>query len=239
MRLRSLQYSMSEPTQEAKPGVSATFGEFLGEIMKLPMKMGSMTPAQGVYVLDFLRAHPEIKHVLETGFHVGLGTAFMLDARPDISVTSFDIFWFDYTRKAKLLLDIAYPGRNLLLAGNSINSLPTFFARFPCYKPDMVFIDGGHERPVPLLDLHYILSAITPGTWVMVDDYCEAHGQGGVNEAVDAFIADGVLEQVVAYRSDDRGWIMSRRSMKPVKPLALAEDAAELDKLRRDVVSHY
>lgn len=219
--------------------ISPTFGKLLDEIIKLPMKMGSMTAAQGAYVIDFLRTHPEIKEVLETGFYVGIGTGFMLDARPDISVTSFDIFWFDYTRKAKLLLDIAYPGRNLLLAGNSISSLPTFFARFPCYKPDMVFIDGGHERPVPLLDLHYILSAITPGTWVMIDDYCEAHGQGGVNEAVDKFITDGVLEQVQVYRAEDRGWIMSRRSMKPVKPLPLAEDAAELDKLRQDVISHY
>ncbi len=219
--------------------VSDTFVHFMNEIAKLPVKMGSMTAPQGAYLMDFLRSHPEIKHVLETGFHIGMGTSFILDSRPDISVTSFDIFWFDYTRKAKLLLDIAYPGRNLLLAGNSISSLPTFFARFPCYKPDMVFIDGGHERPVPLLDLHYILSAITPGTWVMVDDYCEAHGEGGVNEAVDKFIADGVLEQVQVYRAADRGWIMSRRSMKPVVPLPLATDEAELDKLRRDVVSHY
>jgi predicted O-methyltransferase YrrM len=219
--------------------VSDNFVHFMNEITQLPIKMGSMTPQQGAYLMDFLRSHPEIKHVLETGFHIGMGTSFILESRPDISVTSFDIFWFDYTRKAKLLLDIAFPGRNLLLAGNSISSLPTFFARFPCYKPDMVFIDGGHERPVPLLDLHYILSAITPGTWVMVDDYCEAHGEGGVNEAVDKFIADGVLEQVQAYRAADRGWIMSRRSMKHVVPLPLATDEAELDKLRRDVISHY
>lgn len=219
--------------------VSPQMNEFINAVTQLPMKMGSMTPPQAKYVQDFLHEHTEIKQVLETGFHAGIGTAFMLDARPDISVTSFDIFWFDYTRKAKLLLDIAFPGRNLLLAGNSISSLPTFFARFPCYKPDMVFIDGGHERPIPLLDLHYILSAITPGTWVMVDDYCKAHGEGGVNEAVDKFIADGVLEQVVAYSADDRGWIMSRRSMKPVQPLPLASDQTELDKLRRDVVSHY
>ena len=231
---------MSVPTSDASGFyISDTFGNFLDEVTKLPIKMGSMTAPQGAYLMDFLRAHPEIKQVLETGFHVGIGTGFMLDARSDISVTSFDIFWFDYTRKAKLLLDIAFPGRNLLIAGNSISSLPTFFASFPYYKPDMVFIDGGHERPVPLLDLHYILSSITSGTWVMVDDYCEAHGQGGVNEAVDKFIADGVLEQVQTYRADDRGWIMSRRSMKPVVPLPLATDDAELDKLRRDVISHY
>ncbi len=230
---------MTEVQQTEKIIVSQKFNDFIGAITKLPIKMGSMTAPQAAYLMNFLREHTEIKQVLETGFHVGLGTAFMLESRHDISVTSFDIFWFDYTRKAKLLLDISYPGRNLLLAGNSISSLPTFFARFPCYKPDMVFIDGGHERPVPLLDLHYILSAITPGTWVMVDDYCEAHGEGGVNEAVDKFIADGLLEQVQVYRAADRGWIMSRRSMKPVVPLPLATDEAELDKLRRDVVSHY
>jgi hypothetical protein len=161
-----------------------------------------------------------------------------MEARDDIFVTSFDIFWFDYTRKAKLLLDIEYPGRNLLLAGNSVVSLPTFFKQFPLYKPDMVFIDGGHERPVPFLDIHYILQSIPENTWIIIDDYCESHGMQGVIEAVNVFIQNGCITNVEFYRDDDRGWIVGTRSSVSVPESSLT-NPEELNKVIRDIESHY
>ena len=228
---------MSVPTSDASGFyISDTFGNFLDEVTKLPIKMGSMTAPQGAYLMDFLRAHPEIKQVLETGFHVGIGTGFMLDARSDISVTSFDIFWFDYTRKAKLFLDIAYPGRNTLIAGNSVNTLPTFFTQVP-FMPDFVFIDGGHERPVPYIDLYYILNHVKPETPIMIDDYCLEHGQHGVIEAVNRFIELGILSEVQVYKAEDRGWIFGKRSALPMPPCDLSSES--IAKVLRDTESHY
>lgn len=162
----------------------------------------------------------------------------MMTARDDISVTSFDIFWFDYTRRAKLLLDIYFPTRNLLVAGNSVCSLQTFFKRFPAYQPDLVFIDGGHERPIPFLDIYFILQHIKEGTWIIVDDYCEEHGAGGVIEAVDEFVKEGYIKNVSIYKAQDRGWIVGTRSS---IPMAHSDKTSktELDNVYKDVESHY
>jgi predicted O-methyltransferase YrrM len=214
------------------------YNNFVSEIQKLPIRMGSVTRTQQLFILDFLRENPNIKEVLETGFHVGLSAATMMLARDDIYVTSFDIFWFDYTRRAKLLLDIYYPTRNMLIAGNSVCSLQTFFARFPTYKPDLVFIDGGHERPIPFLDMYFILKNIPFDTWVIIDDYCETHGSGGVIEAVDEFVNEGYIEKVKVYKADDRGWLVGKRSNIPVKP-SKNTSPEELEKVYKDIESHY
>jgi hypothetical protein len=199
---------------------------FIDSIKTIPVKVGSITPPQQQFLRYFLSSHPEIKSILETGFHVGLSAAVMLSAREDIFVTSFDIFWFDYTRRSKLLLDIAFPNRNLLIAGNSATSLPTFLTQHPAYSADMVFIDGGHERPIPFIDLYNILTRTKEGTWIVIDDYCPAHGGQGVIEAVDKFIKDGALVDVQFYAAQDRGWAVGRRSAAPIPPSELVEPAA-------------
>lgn len=215
-----------------------SFQEFYTNIQTLPIRVGSINQAQQQFIQKFLTETPDVKNVLETGFHVGLSAATMLCVRDDIIVTSFDIFWFDYTRRAKLFLDIAFPGRNTLIAGNSINTLPTFFNTFPTYSPDFVFIDGGHERPIPYIDLWYILNHVRSGTWIMIDDYCDEHGSQGVIEAVNAMISSGVISEVTAYKSYDRGWIFGRRSSVKLPETELTTKE-NIDKLLRDTESHY
>jgi predicted O-methyltransferase YrrM len=210
---------------------------FLQDVFKLPIKVGSITQKQANHLRFFLTAHPEIKTVLETGFHIGLSSAVMMDTSPTVELTSFDIFWFDYTSKAKMLLDRSFPDRHMLIAGNSASSLKTFFSRNPSYSPDFVFIDGGHERPIPYLDLHIILSHCRPGTWVMIDDYCKAHGEGGVIEAVNYFIKTNVLEGIQVFEDGDRGWVLGKRSAVEMPASLITEE--ERIKQLSDVVSHY
>ena len=211
-----------------------SFSEFFSKIQLLPIRVGSISPDQQGFLRKFIVDHPEIHTVLETGFHIGLSAATFLDVRSDINVISFDIFWFDYTRRAKLLLDIAYPGRNLLIAGNSVVSLPTWFA-LTNQKPDLVFIDGGHERPVPAIDLYHILRDLPSGTWVIIDDYCQEHGTHGVIEAVNECIKKGELVNAKAYKAEDRGWVVAQRSDVPVVPLP----EMNIDTVMRDIESHY
>ncbi len=218
--------------------MSKEYLEFEMNIAKLPIRVGSINYSQQGFLLDYLKTNTHIKTVLETGFHVGLSAAVMMEARPDIRVVSSDIFWFDYTRKAKLFLDIAYPGRNTLVAGNSVNTLPTLFTQVP-FMPDFVFIDGGHERPVPYIDLYYILNHIKPGTPIMIDDYCLEHGQHGVIEAVNRFIQLGVLSEVQVYKAEDRGWVFGKRSELPMPPSDVDLSSESIDKVLRDTESHY
>jgi predicted O-methyltransferase YrrM len=210
--------------------------KFLHEIGQLPIKVGSINVGQRLFLMAFLQSHPEIHTVLETGFHTGISAATFLEARPDIEVVSFDIFWFDYTRKAKLLLDKYYPDRNLLLAGNSIVSLPMFF-KYNAKPIDMVFVDGGHEDPIPLLDLRILLTNVKPGTYIIVDDYCKQHGGHGVVQAVDTMAREGYLTKIEILESYDRGWLIAQRSTKDEKPYEVPWET------KRDVLanidSHY
>jgi len=219
--------------------MSEAFRKFITGIHTIPPKMGSVIHEQQQFLRNFLTKNPSIKQILETGFHMGMGTATMLDVRPDISVLSFDIFWFEYTRRAKLLLDISYPERNILIAGNSVCSIPSFLKQCPIYQPDFVFIDGGHERPVPYLDLYLILKHIKPGTPVMIDDYCVEHGSAGVIEAVNEFIKMNILVEAKGYKCNDRGWVMAKRSDRTIEPSALYENKIEMQKVYEDIESHY
>ena len=218
--------------------LSKNYMEFEEAICKLPIRCGSINNSQQGFLIEFLVSNPEICNILETGFNAGLSAAIMMEARPDIRVVSSDIFWFDYTRRAKLLLDIAYPGRNTLFAGNSINTIPTLFTQFN-YMPDFVFIDGGHDSPVPYIDMYYILNHIRPGTPVMIDDYCMEHGQSGVIVAVNRFIELGVLSDVKFYNSEDRGWAFGFRSSVEMPPSDFNINAESIDKLLRDTECHY
>jgi hypothetical protein len=214
--------------------MSESFIQFIGEISKIQPRMGSVILEQQNFIRNFLKDTPSIKQILETGFHMGLGTATMLDVRSDISIVSFD-----YTRRAKLLLDVSYPERNVLVAGNSVCSIPSFLKQCPSYQPDFVFIDGGHERPVPYLDMYIILNHIRPGTYVMIDDYCKEHGAGGVIEAVNEFMSSNILIDAKAYKCKDRGWVVAKRSDLPMPASKLYEDKKEMQKIYEDIKSHY
>lgn len=209
---------------------------FCNEIQKLEPKVGGVTPKQMDFIMTLLRNNGGIKKVLETGFHTGLSTATFLEVREDIEVVSFDIFWFDYTRKAKLLLDKYYPHRNLLIAGNSLNSLKLYLEKTKGSDIDLVFVDGGHEWPIPYYDLQILLARIKENTIVLIDDYCEAHGKHGVIEAVNKVIEMGLLKDIALYNFDDRGMICARRSGKD-----FSEDIPkeEIQRLLQDVKSHY
>jgi hypothetical protein len=136
------------------------------------------------------------------------------------------------------LLDIYFPVRNLLVAGNSVCSLQTYFKKNPSYTPDLVFIDGGHERPIPFLDMYYILKQIPTNTWIIIDDYCKEHGEGGVLEAVNEFITKQYIDDVKIYKAADRGWVVGKRTTVEIE-YSEKTSKEELMKVYKDIESHY
>ncbi len=215
--------------------MSQRFINFINDANALEPRVGSINIGQIQYIQQLLVRNPHIKHVLETGFHTGISAATFMDVREDIQVTSFDIFWFDYTRKAKLILDKYYPDRNLLIAGNSLGSLPTYFRQIR-QEIDLVFIDGGHEWPTPYYDLQVILANMKEGTIVLIDDYCEAHGRQGVIRAVDEIVKKGLLKDIQLIQFADRGMVHAIRSSINYTPEVTKE---ERHKLLEDISSHY
>lgn len=209
--------------------------DFLKEIKDLHPQVGSISSEQCKFIQNILRTNTSIKKVLETGFNVGISAAACLDVRENIEVVSFDIFWFDYTRKAKLILDKHYPARHLLIAGNSVGSLKLYFDKMKD-DIDFVFIDGGHEWPVPYYDLQQILSHVKEGTIILIDDYCEQHGRHGVIDAVNTIREKGLLINTYVLSDGNGGMLIGMRSAIPFTPEI---PDYEIQRALQDVDSHY
>lgn len=173
---------------------------------------GQCIPEQLDFIHALLRTHPDIRQVIEVGFNGGLSAAAFLSGRGDIQVVSFDLGAWSCVLPAKQLIDEVFPGRHRLILGNSLETLPAFLedaANQHAY--DLVFVDGGHEAPVPASDLRAARQLLRPTGWVLLDDYCSQHGSRGVMAAWDAAIAAREFVQVgSAYAVDDRGWVCGR-----------------------------
>ena len=83
---------------------------------------------------------------------------------------SIDIGAHPYVLTAKTWIDKEWPGRHTLVIGDSTTALPKLMKLVPSLSPDLIFIDGGHDAPVPEMDIHNCLQLARPDTWIVVDD---------------------------------------------------------------------
>lgn len=193
--------------------------QYMHDIQHLEFVEGAVTATQILFLMDFLKKNSDITVIAETGFNCGYSTATFLAARSDIAVVSFDIAEHASMSKAKLILDEHFPKRHTLIMGNSVRSIPAYFASNPSYAPQLAFVDGGHISPVPQTDMFHLLTQMRTGSWVIADDYCDTHGDKGVVDAVNAFMADGVTISKGVYHDQDRSWIVLQRTQQPLNSL--------------------
>ena len=145
---------------------------------------GSVTAEQIDWFFRFLN-DPEgarVHEILEIGFNGGISAAAFLEGRKNTRVVSVDIGDHDYVLKAKRWLDNLYPGRHTLLIGDSKQVLPGLDHYFKDYHPDLIFVDGGHDRNTCVLDLQNAYKLAKPSTWIIVDDVMES--EPGVLQAL-------------------------------------------------------
>lgn len=173
-------------------------------IINYTITEGSVIGEEVQYLVKFLQMQLHLTDVLEIGFNGGLSAAAILSANPEIKLTSVDLGEHDYIHAAKKNIDTLFPGRHTLLVGSSLDVLPKLASEGKVF--DFIFLDGGHVEPVPRKDIENCTSLIKGNTFVIIDDWCDAHGPHGVNQAIEDNMANGVLvlkdKQLVA----DRGW---------------------------------
>ena len=145
-------------------------------------------------------------NVLNIGFNRGHSAVAFLSAC-DCDVTSVDIGVHQYIYNASQIVDDLFPGRHRLVVGDSTIIVPTLQFQRPL---DLVFIDGGHVRPVPWLDIANCAKLVKNDCLVVVDDYCPAYGSEGVIEAWDRSVKEGLIEPLDTYSSCDRGIVVGR-----------------------------
>ena len=193
-----------------------TFEEFRAESeARYQIQEGSVIPLQQERMRKIIADNPDIKRIVEVGFNGGLSCATLLSARPDITVVSFDIGRWDYTKKGEELMHEMYPDRFRLIYGDSTKSLPKYISENPGERHafDMAFVDGGHVHPVPLTDLQNISKDfVKPGGLVLMDDYGCVHGVCGVDHAWQTVVAEGTITEEGTETDADRGWVWGRTS---------------------------
>ena len=176
---------------------------------------GGSNLEQSDFFIKYLLDNPQIKLILEIGFNTGSSANAFLAARDDIKVISVDIGIHTYISHCKDAIDKHYPGRHALLIGDSKMVVPGLSLR-----PDLIFIDGDHAEPTPLIDARNCLALASPHTILIMDDTTLTTGWAGVLQAMCELIRNQEIDltYIDSRVSKDRGWTLFKRFYKQIQP---------------------
>jgi predicted O-methyltransferase YrrM len=165
---------------------------------------------QSDFFIKYLLDNPHVKLVLEIGFNTGSSANAFLAARDDIKVISVDIGVHAYVSRCKEAIDKHYPNRHALLIGDSKEVIPRLSLR-----PDLIFIDGDHTEPAPLIDARNCLALASPPTILIMDDTTLTMGWAGVLQAMCELIRAREIDttQVDSHTIKNRGWTLFRKAL--------------------------
>jgi len=152
------------------------------------------------------------KSIMEIGFNAGHSALlFLAITPPETKVVSFDLGEYAYVFAAKRYIDSVFPGRHTLVTGDSTTTVVKYEEQVahrmknpltaPPLRFDFIFIDGGHERDIPLKDiLNSQRLAAGPHTIVVIDDICRvsersAHYTIEPTKAWAQMVGAGIVEE--------------------------------------------
>ena len=164
--------------------IFSRYNEGLKEISVSEEVEGGSQAEQCKFFIDYLIANPKIKTIVEIGFNTGVSAAYFLSARDDIRVISVDIGFHKYVYECKKIIDKQFPGRHTLHIGDSRKIIPQITNLEPGIKPDLIFIDGDHGEPTPLIDARNCLALADKETVLVMDDTNLYNGWNGVLQAM-------------------------------------------------------
>lgn len=157
---------------------------------------GSADSAELEYLANLAKL-PQIHNIGEIGFNAGLSSYTFLEANMNTRrVYSFDLGEYDYIKPAKEYIDHQFPKRHILVIGDSLATVPQFYASHPTLKFDLIFIDGGHDYNIAKADLTNMKNFATKDTILVTDDLVPWKPWGaGPTQAWQEVIAEGLVIQ--------------------------------------------
>ena len=166
------------------------------------------------YFIELLTKNPHIKTILEIGFNTGRSAAYFLSSREDIQVISLDIGIHPYINDCKKLIDKHFPRRHSLLIGDSKVILPQLLNLQLKINPDLIFIDGDHREPTPLIDARNCLALANKDTILVMDDTCFLTGWEGVLQAMCELIKTKEIDfpKIYTTTSGQRSWTLFQKA---------------------------
>lgn len=158
------------------------------------------------------------KIIVEIGFNTGLSADNFLK-NPDVElVVSFDILMRFYSNYAKWYLDKKYPGRHILVAGDSSVTVPTFSKAMKGFKADLLFHDGSHLLNPAYEDLRNLFQYAREDTILIVDNVVPHRGVGvSVYDALLRAIDEGFVNFIDHVETGDYkdGFAICKYNVRP------------------------
>jgi len=179
----------------AGPGLEASYSllaRFQEEALGDPKKIiGNIAwhPAQYYYYFRMV-SQPYVVNVCEVGFGAGHSSVLWLSAKPDVTVTMFDVFELGYQTHAIEWIQHEFPGRFTYIKGDSNVTIPRFANRHPGYC-DLISVDGSHVPPQPFFDIAHFKRASSrrSGGLLLLDD------MHALKSELDRAIQEGLAQQ--------------------------------------------
>ena len=150
---------------------------------------------------DLIKLSENSFNVMEIGFNGGHSAETFLKNNPNIILTSFDIGEHDYLKIAKDYIDTIYPGRHILILGDSTITIPKYILENKNKTFDIIFIDGCHESSIAKADLDNCMKLANKNTIVILDDTVndianEKNHNIGPNKPWKEHIMNGTINQI-------------------------------------------
>jgi predicted O-methyltransferase YrrM len=202
--------------------------EYLDGLVRAAIKAGQEWEGSGdteeLEYLANLASGPQIRKIAEIGFNAGMSSYTFLEANPEAVVYSFDLGEYSYVQAAKEHIDQAFPGRHMLIIGDSKTTVPEFQKNHPGLVFDLIFVDGGHTYELAKADLLNMRSFATEDTVLVTDDLTPWKPWGeGPTKAWSEMVSRGLVRQLELYRDGhkvtsieppgDRSWVMGKYRM--------------------------
>ena len=115
--------------------------------------------------------------VMEIGFNAGNSALYFLNKCPNAKMISVDLGLHSYVFYSKLFIDTKFPGRHLLLTGDSYQQVKTL-CDFTNQKFDYIFIDGHHSYVSAHYDITNCRNLSSKDTKIILDNVAPHRGSG-------------------------------------------------------------
>ena len=116
---------------------------------------GASSAMQLAYLVSIAR-RDQARRIVEIGFNTGPSSYALLWSHPDARVISFDIGCINMFLPAKRYIDERFPGRHMLIIGDSASTVPQLAQQTNDPACDLAFIDGGHNYDTVAADLRNV-----------------------------------------------------------------------------------